>query len=378
MSIRTRITAASPSPRPASIARAASAAGALLLLAACSGAGRDGAGAGGDAESSASALAPDTYAWGFAWVDPPYGISSSYSFNSTGGSNTYSGSAGDYVVTMNGLGVSGGTVQVVAYGSTATRCKVANWGPSGTAMSVHVRCHDPSGALAESPFVVFFNKGASGQLGAHAWYSGSSVPATWSWNSAGGVNAVTQTSVGHYTVSLPGIAFSNASVHVTAYGWGPEYCKIVSWGTRRFTSGIDVNVRCNDTSGNPTNSAFAINYTSSTPRSGMIGGHAWIDSATTASSFYQSEQDLVECFSASPITVSGFADVNFPDIYDAQIPTTTLSTAYGDDGSYCKVRNWLPAGSGYTAHTSCFTAAGAEATTRFTSSFMSGSYPGPC
>jgi hypothetical protein len=325
-------------------------------------------------EQSEAALAGSSWAWGFAWVNPGSPISSSYSFNSGNGTNTYTGSNGVYAVTMNELGVSGGTVQVVSYGPAATRCKVASWYPSGTAQTINVRCHDASGALAASPFVVFFNKGTpdGGKL-AHLYYDGSGVPSAYSFNSAGGVNGVTRNAVGRYTANLPGLAASNSSVHVTAYGSDARYCKLLSW------SGSSVEVRCNDATGAPADSPFVLNFSGTTPRPGTIGGHAWIDGPTSASAGYQKNQHVVACFAAAPVTVSGFSSVTYPDTNgDFPLPTTTLSTAYGDDGNFCKVQSWATGATSHTATTICFTPSGARTTSRFTSSFMTGGAPGPC
>jgi hypothetical protein len=325
----------------------------------------------------AEAAPNDAYAWGFAWVSPGSSINAAYSYNSGNGVNSYTGSNGAYTVTMPELGVYGGTVQVASYGGAAVRCKVASWGPSGAAQVIQVRCHNTSGALADSPFVVFFNKGAtSNQRGAHLYFSGNAVPADYSWNSAGGTNTVTRTSLGHYTANLPGLNFANAGVHVTAYGTSPSYCKIVGWGSG------SVYVRCNDTTGAPADSAFVLNYADSTPRSGMIGGHAWIDSATTASASYQTNQNEFQCFAGGAVTVSSFQNVTYPDTFTGPGPfaTMALATAYGDDDVFCKVSGWSWASSPSKSvvRNQCFTAAGAPTNARFTSSFMVGSYPGPC
>jgi hypothetical protein len=308
-------------------------------------------------------------------VNPGSPVDTSYSYNSGGGAITYTGTAGVYTVRMAELGLSGGSVQVSSYGSAATRCKVAGWGPSAGAQVIQVRCHDTSGALAASPFVVFFDKGSSqsGGHGAHLYYSGSTVPATWSWNSSGSTNTVTRTSTGRYNVSLPGLGFSNAGVHVTAYGSGSEHCKIVSWST-----GF-VNVRCNDNAGQLADSPFVLNYFSGTQRAYAVGGHAWIESASAAPAGYQSNQDIYSCGTAGPVTVSGFTNVTYPNTRPTSwsFPTTTMSKAYGDDGNFCKVQYWTPSGTGYMARTICSAPNGTSTTSRFTSSFMGG-WAAPC
>jgi hypothetical protein len=320
------------------------------------------------------AIVGDHYAYGFAWVNPPNPVYPDYSFNSGGATNTYTGSNGIYQVTMPELGVSGGTVQVVSYGGSPTRCKVQSWYPSGGAQIINVRCHDTNGLLASSPFVVFFNKGndlAGGRLG-HLYFSGSSVPAGYSYNSSGGTNSVTRTSLGHYNAFLPGLSFSNAGVHVTAYGSGPEFCNIVGWGD------TEVSIRCNDKDGNPADSAFVLNYSETTPRPERVGGHAWVV-GLSAPSDYQFEQPVYACGAVAPITVSGSTDVTYPNTRPTawSQATMVLATAYGETGNFCKVQGWTWTSTGYVTHTACFTPSGAPISTPFTSSLM-GDWAAPC
>ena len=52
---------------------------------------------------------------------------------------------------------------------------------------------------------------------------------------------------------------SGSNVQITAYGAGPEYCKVVGWsGTETNTN---VNVACFDASGAPTDTRFVLVYT---------------------------------------------------------------------------------------------------------------------
>jgi len=352
---------------------------AALLVAACAAPTEgDEATASPEVGESSSALASDAFAFGFAWVNPSNTIHPSYSYNSGGGTNTYSGTNGIYTVSMPQLGVTGGNVQVVAYGESATRCKVSSWSRAGTTLNVGVRCHNTAGANVASPFVVFFNKGAAGQAGAHLYYSGSAVTPAYSWNSSGGTNTVTPGATGYYAVNLPGITFSNAGVHVTAYGSDSKYCKIVGWGSSG--SGSSVNVRCNDGAGNPSNSPFTLTYSSGAPRSGMVGGHAWVDAPASVPLAYQKVTHEISCFTAANATASSSA-VLYPDTYSGpqyNFATMGIVTAYGDDSSFCNVRYWQQEGTGYRVTPRCFTPAGAATTSRQTSGILVSTYPGPC
>jgi hypothetical protein len=270
--------------------------------------------------------------------------------------------------------MTGGVAHVVAYGATASRCKVSSWNPSGTAMVVNVRCHDTAGALVESPFVVFFGKNpspyrASNEAGADLFYGGFDVPAAWSWNSSGGANVVAHTSVGHYTATLQGLKLTNAAVQVTAYGDGPEYCKVAGWNV----VGIDsvVRIRCNNGSGAPADSQFVVSFSAESLVPNVAGGHAWISTATTAPADYQYTAGAYATAPVAPITVSSFQDV----VYDntalgSPYASTALTTAYGDDAVYCKVERWnAPAtiDTDVTVHHQCYLPNG----TRTTGSFVS-------
>src|SRR5262245_8364787 len=98
-------------------------------------------------------------AW--VWNDNPSssGIpNGSYQFNSTGAVNsvTYF-PKGKYRVDLPGLGLSGGTVHVTAYGGNH-HCKTAGWGPSGATMQVLVNCFSPSGEPTDGRFTMVFYK----------------------------------------------------------------------------------------------------------------------------------------------------------------------------------------------------------------------------
>lgn len=312
------------------------------------------------------------WTWGFAWVSPGQPIDPLYSFNSSGGTNSYSGTPGNYSVFMPGLDQGGGNVQVVGYGPSNVRCKVGSWGTSATGTLINVRCHNPAGALTASPFVVYYNKSAPGVGASYLWYDGAAVPSTYSYNASGGTNAVVRISLGRYRVDLPGSS-ANASLHVTAYGTGPEHCSIES-----FWAGA-VYVRCFNTSGAFADSKFSLHYSGSAPRPGMIGGHAFISGPTSAPIAYQHNQHWLACSTTPPITVAAFRDVHYPDTaLGNATPSMSLSTAYGTDGNYCKVNWWGTSGTGHTVHTLCFTPAGAPVNTPFLSSFMLATWPGPC
>jgi hypothetical protein len=350
----------------------------LVALAAACAAPTEEAPAQGLGESE-SALAPAANAWGFAWVDATNPtIDSKYAYSSGGGVPSYAGANGSYVVTMPNLAIGGGNVQVAAYGTNPTRCKVGTWGPSGSNMSIGVYCHDANGQPAASSFVVYFGKGAAGQHGAHVWYDGSSLGPGYSWNSAGGTNTATPTAVGYTTVRLPNIAFTNAGVHVTAYGSDATYCKPVSWSS--YGAGVDVVVRCNDASGAPRSSAFSLAYGAGALRRDAVGGHARLDAPGVAPTGYQTTQGTLACLITGNVTASGLS-VTFPSTRFAGFfppPSLGMTTAYGDNGNFCVVQNWSTSGSGHTVTPKCYSPSGAPVDTAHTTSLTIGAFPIGC
>lgn len=102
---------------------------------------------------------PDGNESAYAWANNPtaasYVPSTSYQFadfTDTAGTITRSG-VGAYGVKWDYINLDHGNVQVTAYGSTNTTCKVSGWNtPSG----VQVRCFSATGAPADSMFDVAF------------------------------------------------------------------------------------------------------------------------------------------------------------------------------------------------------------------------------
>lgn len=282
-------------------------------------------------------------------------------------------SLGQYTVSMKQLGMPAGNVQVVATGSSPTRCKVMGWWPNNGHETINVACHDATGAQAASPFVVIFNNGASGQQGAHLYYDGTSVWSTYSWNGMGGTNAVNRTGVGQYSVSFSGFATANTAVHVTAYGSSAQYCNVQGWGV-----GL-VNVACYGANGAPTDSPFSFMISTGATIGGLVGGHAWVNAATSAPAEYQRVQADFSC-SVGSASVTSFANVTYSQtLVPPYYRTFPLTTAYGwGNSGFCKIENWGAASTGTSVTTKCFAADGTPTTGAFTQSFFAATVPGPC
>jgi len=102
-------------------------------------------------------------------------------------------------------------------------------------------------------------------------------------NSAGLVNTVERTSVGSYTVVMPGISNGEGGdVQVSALSSSPRYCLVVEWftGSAGHEADIDVVVTCHRFNGTLIDSAFAVSYMARGYSSGTIG-YAWADSPTS-------------------------------------------------------------------------------------------------
>ncbi|SJM89765.1 conserved hypothetical protein [Crenothrix polyspora] len=68
---------------------------------------------------------------------------------------------GTYTVTCKGVGgggwaAAGGHVQVTAYGTTDSYCKVQNWSTGSADFSARVKCYTSAGAAVNSPFDLLF------------------------------------------------------------------------------------------------------------------------------------------------------------------------------------------------------------------------------
>jgi hypothetical protein len=94
-------------------------------------------------------------------------------------------------------------------------------------------------------------------VGAYAWANPPSAPITYTpgspyqFNLFGSAATITRLGVGSYAVAFPSQSLSFGSVVVTAYGGGPEFCKLVSWGD---VSGVMVH--CFNNAGSPIDTAF--------------------------------------------------------------------------------------------------------------------------
>jgi hypothetical protein len=218
---------------------------------------------------------------GYLWANAPttasYTPSLYYQYSNFDDVNTITrNSTGVYTITFTFLQPvptsDGGAVKITAYGSNDDTCQSGGWGGSGSPSyneSVTVRCFTPSGAAADSEFSATFSAdlaltGIGSSLNGYLWSAAPSStglqtpPATWSFNSVGDTNSVQRTSVGNYTVTLPGLTKVGGNVEVTAYGSYDTSCVSDGWGTG--SSGTTAYVECFNRLGAASDSDFNLQY----------------------------------------------------------------------------------------------------------------------
>ena len=223
------------------------------------------AGAAADSEFTVQAVSStNERSIAFAWADQDttasYTPSVFYSYNPAGGITITRSSTGAYNVIFNGLDGSKGDVQVTAYGSGNVTCAGTGWG--GTPFDASVNCQTPSGAAADSDFVIWVvPTGATPSLLGYAWADQASTASytpdtTYSYNSGHGTITATRSSTGTYAVLFNGLnqnGIVGGDVHVTSYQSNTR-CKVISWGGVN----VSVSVLCTNLAGTATDSRFQV------------------------------------------------------------------------------------------------------------------------
>jgi hypothetical protein len=334
---------------------------------------------------------------GYVWADQPtassYTPSSTYQVNFTGASNTITrNGVGAYTITFPGLGGDyspggGGTVNVTAYGWGSESCKVQSWWYApGASVLVNVLCFDTKGAPVDTYFSATFTiypTPLNDARFAYAWadqpYAPSYTPSTLYQHNSEGQAALTITrgGTGDYTVRIPGmtqqVSFSTppgngGSVTVTAYGTGPESCKVGNWWFD--STDAYVHVYCFIPAGAPVDTMFTMTYHSHESLFSLLGGHgsyAWANQPLAASytpSLYYQYDD-------SSITIArtgvGQYTATFPSKGEAG--GNVQVTAYGTGPDRCKVGGWWPSSADELVEINCFNASGNPEDSMYTVAF---------
>lgn len=159
-----------------------------------------------------------------------------------------------------------GNVQVVATGSSPTRCNVQGWGVG----LVNVACLGADGAPADPPFSFMMSTGATvgGLVGGHAWVSGAtSAPNDYQrvqadFSCLGGSASVSNFANVTYSQTLVPSYYRTFPLP-TAYGWGNSgSCKVENWGSAG--SGTPVTTQCFAADGTPTTGSFTQSFFAAT------------------------------------------------------------------------------------------------------------------
>jgi hypothetical protein len=336
-------------------------------------------------------------AWAYAWAQDAtsdHDAPANFSRNSSGGSfgtgvtNSIDRlSTGEYLVAFPGIGSDwNGNVQVSAYGTSNTRCKVRGSLALLGSAAVRVDCLKPNGALADARFVVsYFRAGSPTGIGNGAYLTttdegSGEVPMVNQWNSSGAPNSVERISSGRYRVRLPGQVPQprGGTVQLTAFGDSSAHCKVASW----FTEGdaVIVDVRCFDTTGAASDSLFSLFYSPERAAGGLSGGHVWANDATATEynpfPYYEYTHKggygEIATSSTAYRTGTGIYQVRYPSL--SAIGSTALVSAYGTTADYCKISSWGANGSDALVTIRCFNATGSAVNTRFVSGYASGDF----
>jgi hypothetical protein len=118
---------------------------------------------------------------------------------------------------------------------------------------------------------------------------------TRSWNSSGATNTVTWSAVDQeYTVNMPGMPTSNASVHMTADGAAFHRCKVRQWSLGQ------VKVKCFNATGGTVQSQYYVGYHELTQFGTHIGGHSWVNAGSPSPAFTRALPSIASPPSPSP------------------------------------------------------------------------------
>jgi len=193
---------------------------------------------------------------------------------------------------------------------------------------------------------------------------------SFSYNSSGGTNHITQTTTGSYNVDFPGLgSVVGGDVQVTAYGSGSERCKTNGW--QSIGSTLRVLVSCFDTTGAFVNTLFTASYIRRSDQPGA--DTAYVLAGIPSSPSYNTTGSPYSWNSAA---AGGAAITHTPGTgsYVVTLAGQNMSggtvevTALGVSSEYCKVAGW----GGNIINVACFNGAtGQPAESIFTVLFSS-------
>jgi hypothetical protein len=287
-------------------------------------------------------------------------------------------STGNYLVTLKHVGIPpvsggyGGVAQVTPLGTAPRICTLLEWGNNGSDETVYVRCWNYAGRLANSAFAVTWSSVGccSGQL-AYFWADKPSATnynpnSGYSHNSTGGTNHVHRTSVGHYTVSLPGLGGYLGNVQVVAEHSRPATCTVDGWGT--ISSTQYAYVVCRNRTGSFIDTQYAFGYVAANNQFGSTGdrgAYIWADKPSSSS--YVPSADFNWESNANSVRVTRTSN----GVYTASLRGFTgiggsaQVTAYGHDPVRCQLGGLPTSGGTQTVGVRCFNYSGSPTNARY-------------
>lgn len=305
---------------------------------------------------------------------------------------------GRYLVEFGGLGTPGGMVQVTAVGDNR-HCKVEQWGFQTRSdgfpgsLSVWVRCFKPDGQLSDSKFNVLFykeNRPLASNANAYLWANEPNIAIKkpyiprpdYQWNSKSLTNTVQRLGTGYYEATLPGLNTSGGTVLVTAYGVGPERCKVADWS--RHDTATVVSVRCFDSIGAAVNTPFTLSFMTDVllgteltlvDHDVLGGGFVWASNPA--------EMDYIPPLTRQYTTIEEAISIHlistgqyrvhipglFPLLPNPSLTDTALATASGVGNGYCVIQRWSLSADP-DVFVNCFDTNGRPSATQFTLTYL--------
>lgn len=244
--------------------------------------------------SPASAQA-ETQIWGYVWANDAaaasYTPDAAYQYASTGAQVTIErDQVGEYIVHVP-VAFTPGTIQVSSYGTAAISCVGENYSGDANETKLWVNCWDAAGEDADSQFSLFYASAVAVTPSAYLYAEKADqalneayeAAANSSFNATGAANTITRIDVGHYQLTLPGLAadaMGNAQVSPYTFdeATAGNNCTIESWAVAEGGADLGVWVDCFDATGAPADTQFnLVYYTSSGSIDGAMGASYWTD-----------------------------------------------------------------------------------------------------
>jgi hypothetical protein len=323
--------------------------------------------------STAQALAGVPASTGYIWANDatrttPYEPFGAWSFNSEGEDNIVdkqeANGVGRYRVEMKGL-TAPGNVQVTAYGPGAARCNLRSLATNANGgIRFDVNCFTAGGIHTDSMFVAFYNNtgDTSGKLAM------ASVSSTAEVSDIANILTATRLNTGHYRIFMPrtigtGVPFATARTTLGSFCHPSRHGVDLEDGIKEFAD-----IRCFNSSGNPTNVAFQFTYMSK-PNFTQIESALSVSESTSDNlpgGYYSS----TDSFRVVNFDYTDPTSLNVGVFWTGvTTQTTSLVNAYSTSAVFCKPSGWFGTDH-YTTSVLCHDVTGAARKARVTNAFF--------